>query len=183
TCAMTGCDIELDQIERTELPDSSVQALSLDAIVTNGDAEDGLWPWIKIGAQLKRVSTEAYSGEWSLMLWERNRSWNGLVMPLGPLQPSRRYEASVFVKLPGKATPTPMALELRNVVNNVEDIIPLAEDTPTPGQWTPLRGTFNFVPPDGFDGSVLAITAKDPDVTFFVDYLNVVDIGAADDAT
>src|SRR5690606_13615755 len=28
-----------------------------------------------------------------------------------------------------------------------------------------------------------AITAKDPDVTFFVDYLNVVDIGAADDAT
>ncbi len=161
-----------------------MDTMPLNSIVTNGDAELGVAPWLSIGALLKPVVTEAYSGEWSLMLWQRRSARDAVVMPLGPLQAPRRYKATVYVKLPGNADQSRMTLEWRKVVNNSEGIEPLASIMLNPGEWAPLTGTFDHVDSRAYGGSSLAITTENPAVTFFVDALDVVEVGpveASDD--
>lgn len=179
---LVSCDAEPKQVERTPVADMAMETRPLVGIVTNGDVESGIFPWLSIGALLKPVITEAFSGEWSLMLWQRQSARDAVIMPLGPLQAARRYEASVYVKLPGNAELSPITLEWRSAVNNTETIHPLAAITPERGEWTRLAGTFDHIPSENHEGSALAITAENPAVTFFVDALDVVDLGGVDDA-
>lgn len=179
--SVAACSPESDQIDRTLLSASTPNLQPLTTIVSNGDVEFGLAPWLSAGAQLKTVSTESYSGSHSLMLWQRTAAWHAVVIPLGPLEPGRRYDAQVFVKLPGKAKPSSMGLEMRSFVDGATTLRPLVTVTPAPGRWEALRGSFDHLPAPGYSGSALAITAEDPSVTFFVDNLTVSDAGPAGD--
>lgn len=179
-CLLIGCDAELKHVERTPVPDLVMEVQPLNSLVTNGDAELGVAPWLSVGALLKPVVTEAYNGEWSLMLWQRRSARDAVVMPLGPLPAAQRYKATVYVKLPGNAERSVMTLEWRRAVNNSEIIKPLASITPNPGEWTALTGTFEHIDSEDYGGSALAITAENPAATFFVDALDVVEAGPVD---
>lgn len=121
--------------------------VSLNNVIINGGAEEGILPWrTQGGAMITQAAEQHRGGEYSLLVTGRTENWNGPVMDLPPLSVGRVYKGSVWVRLAPGTPATQLNFTLKRTVTGGDpEYIQLSSAEVTESSWVELSGSFTHV--------------------------------------
>jgi hypothetical protein len=124
-------------------------------LVTNGGLESGQSGWGPFGpVELERISADAHSGVYSLLVTNRSENWQGASFTVAAPQAGDIYELTCYVRMAPEnpASSVAMTIKLRDGLPEIEGdygiFIEVARTDATAEGWVQLKGTY-LHNPDG----------------------------------
>ena len=145
-------------------PTASAGKSLLDADFESG--LDGFGP--RQSESVERTNTTAYSGDWSLLISNRNEAWNGAVMSMGSTWTAgKTYAFSCAMRQDSGATVT-MQLSLQYSSGGDTAYAHIVKADVPSGEWTVLENNAYQIP-SGASGMSLYVETIDSKCDFYVD--------------
>ena len=151
-------------------------------ILTNGDFEAGIEPWVARGdgaATVTLETTEVHSGNNSALVEGRTATWQGISTDVvGLFRAGQTYNVSAWVKLSDNASTVTPNMKLSLEINTGEGENQYLELTPSTavsaGAWVQLQGTYMHTIATQATLANLYVEASEISVDFYVDDISIV---------
>ena len=140
-------------------------------LVVNGDLESSLSGWTPFGANvlLQRTDADAYSGDFSLHISNRDQSWQGVSFSFAPLTEGELYNFSCWVKMAPDHSDADVALTIKIVDDGGENYLQLNAAPVTAESWVQLSGLYQHAPEGEVTELTTSVSASDATAEFLID--------------
>ena len=141
-------------------------------LLNNGNAENGLAPWVARGAAQVQLNTAIKrSGNSSIYVNNRTSAWHGAAYPLPQLTPGNTYEFHAWVRLPAGGTATNAKLTIQYTDATGAKYPNVASASLTSNGWTQLRGSYVHSPSGAVSDLLVYVESDSTTADFYVDDL------------
>ncbi len=141
--------------------------------INNGDAEEGMAFWASQGGIINLSKVHAYSGESSILITNRDETWNGPVMSVSNLKDNVNYHFCIFARLESGVEPSLVRLTVRAIIDGQAKFVPVGMATVTDGAWVEISGNFRSSKISTADAVSVYLESDNATASYYVDNLSV----------